>query len=395
MPPRHGKSELCAVRFPAWFLGRNPDKRFILASYASDLAERFSRQVRSVVDSDTYLPIFPGVGMDPVSRSVSAWDLYGRRGGMKAVGVGGPITGHGAHVLLIDDPIKNREEAESLVMRESVWNWYTSTAYTRLEDNGAVIVVMTRWQEDDLAGRLLEAQRVHARSDQWHVLHMPAINEQGEALWPAKYSADDLERIRVNIGSYDWSALYMGAPAPPEGALVKRAWIQIRPSAPDGMRKCRYWDKAGTVMAGDYTAGVKIGRTTDGSWWICHATRGQWGPGEREARMRSTAEADGIETLQRIEQEPGSGGKDSASISVRNLAGFDVQARPVSGDKETRFRPFAAQAEAGNVYMVAGEWNAAYLDEICSFPFGKHDDQVDGTGGAFNELAVGATWDMW
>ena len=111
--------------------------------------------------------------------------------------------------------------------------------------------------------------------------------------------------------------------------------------------------------------------------------------------MRSTAEADGIETLQRIEQEPGSGGKDSASISVRNLAGFDVQARPVSGDKETRFRPFAAQAEAGNVYMVAGEWNAAYLDEICSFPFGKHDDQVDGTGGAFNELAVGATWDMW
>lgn len=391
MPPRHGKSELCAIRFPCWYLGRNPDKRVILASYAADLAQRFSRQARAVIQTDRYATLFPGVSLAPDSRSAEAWDLAGKRGGMKAVGVGGPLTGHGANLLLIDDPVKNREEANSAIVRQSVWDWYTSTAYTRLEDNGAIVVVMTRWHEDDLMARLLDAQNSPG-GDQWTMLHLPAMTEDNQPLWPEKFGVEDLERIRANVGEYDWNALYQGRPTPREGAFFKVGLIEIVDALPAEAKRCRGWDKAATAGAGDYTAGTKIA-AHQGIFYIEDLARGQWDTAERDRVIRQTAELDGIECSVWGEQEPSSGGKDAARSFLSLLAGFNVQVQAATTNKEARADAFSAQVNAGNVKMLRAPWNKVLIEEFRQFPLGKHDDMVDGASGAFNRLAMNSMFD--
>lgn len=387
MPPRHGKSELCAIRFPCWYLGRNPDKRVVLASYAADLAQRFSRHARAVIQTDRYSDLFPGVTLAQDSRSAEAWDLAGFRGGMKAVGVGGPLTGHGANLLIIDDPIKNREEANSEVVRQSVWDWYTSTAYTRLEDNGAIVVVMTRWHEDDLMARLIDAQD-QPGGDKWTMLHLPAISENDEPLWPEKFTKDDLERIKANVGAYDWEALYQGRPTPREGAFFKVGLIEIVDAIPAEAKRCRGWDKAATAGAGDYTAGTKIS-AHNGIFYIEDCVRGQWDTAQRDLTIRQTAELDGIECAIWGEQEPSSGGKDAARSFLSILAGFNVQVQPSTTNKQARADAFSAQVNAGNVKMLRNpEWNRVVLEEMRTFPLGKNDDIVDGASGAFNRLAM-------
>ena len=387
MPPRHGKSELCSVRFPAWYLGRNPNKRIIVCSYAADLAERFSRQVRAVVQGDRYPSVFPGIAISPDSRSVSAWDLsIPHRGGLKAVGVGGPLTGFGANVLVVDDPVKNRAEAQSEVYRNSVWDWYTSTAYTRLEEYGAVVVVMTRWHEDDLMGRLLEAER-DGVGDIWHKLHLPALNDVGDALWPEKYNAGDLAQIRATIGEYDWASLYMGTPTPREGAMFKTAEIGFADAQPAGLPAIRAWDVAATPGDGDYTAGVRIdGPDADGRYYVADVVRGQWATDERNAVMRRTADMDGQGVRVIVPIDPGSAGVDAAKAFTRMLAGHRVESVRVTGDKALRADPFSSQVNAGSVALVRGTWNRAYLDELRSFPMGRNDDQVDASSDAFGGL---------
>lgn len=384
MPPRHGKSELCAIRFPTWYLGRNPDKRVVLASYAADLAQRFSRLARGVVITDRYANLFPEVRLAQDSRSTEAWDLAGFRGGMKAVGVGGPLTGHGANLLIIDDPIKNREEANSEVVRQSVWDWYTSTAYTRLEDSGSIVVVMTRWHEDDLMGRLLEAQS-QPGGDQWEILHLPALSDSSEPLWPEKFNLEDLERIRANVGDYDWNALYQGRPTPREGAFFKVGLIEIVDAVPAKARRCRGWDKGATAGGGDPTAGPKVAES-EGFYYIEDLVHGHWDTGERDRIIRQTAELDGIECQVWGEQEPGSGGKDAAKAFVKLLAGFSVSVDPSTTNKEARADAFSAQVNAGNVKMLRAPWNRKALEELRQFPLGKHDDIVDGLSGSFNRL---------
>jgi predicted phage terminase large subunit-like protein len=386
MPPRHGKSELCAIRFPCWYLGRNPDKRVVLASYAADLAQRFSRHARGVVMSDRYARLFPGVSLAQDSRSTEAWDLAGHRGGMKAVGVGGPLTGHGANLLIIDDPIKNREEANSELVRQNVWDWYTSTAYTRLEDNGAIVVVMTRWHEDDLMARLLEAQS-QPGGDQWTILHLPALSDSGEALWPEKFSLADLERIRANVGEYDWSALFQGRPTPKEGAFFKVGLIEIVDAIPAQARRGRGWDKGATAGGGDPTAGSKIAEH-EGIWYIEDVVRGHWDTAERDRIIRQTAELDGPSCMIWGEQEPGSGGKDSAKGFTMLLSGFNVMVQPSTTNKQERADGFSAQVNAGNVKMLRAPWNRVVLEEMRQFPLGKHDDIVDGLSGIFNRMAL-------
>lgn len=386
MPPRHGKSELCAVRFPCWYLGRNPDKRVVLASYAADLAQRFSRQARAVVQTDRFARLFPDVTLAQDSRSTEAWDIHGRRGGMKAVGVGGPLTGHGANLLIIDDPIKNREEANSSVVREAVWGWYTSTAYTRLEDNGAIVVVMTRWHEDDLMARLIAAQ-AEVGGDQWTLLHMPALSDAGEALWPEKFSVEDLARIRANVREYDWSALYQGRPTPKEGAFFKVGLIEIVDAIPAHAQRGRGWDKGATAGGGDPTAGGKLARA-DGVWYIEDLVHGQWDTAERDRIIRQTAELDGIQTVIWGEQEPGSGGKDAAKGFITLLSGFNVMVQPSTTNKQERADAFSAQVNAGNVKMLRGAWNKIVLEEMRQFPLGKHDDIVDSLSGIFNRMAL-------
>lgn len=289
--------------------------------------------------------------------------------------------------------MKNRQEANSQAYRDRVWDWYTDDLYTRLEPGGAIILIMTRWHEDDLAGRLL----ADTEGDRWTVVNLPALAEEndplgrrpGQALCPERYDEIALARIRRTVGN-SWYALYQQRPTSPQGEFFRREWFEIVPALPSGCTFVRWWDKAGSAD-GDYTAGVLMAKASDGKFYVVDVVRGRWLSAEREAVIRQTAELDqqrfgGHVTIWH-EQEPGSGGKDSAAATTKNLAGFSVFSERSTGDKTVRAEPFQAQAMAGNVKLLRGAWNTAYLTELTSFPQGNFDDQVDGSSGAFNKLA--------
>ncbi len=387
VPPRHGKSSMVTVRYPAWLLERDPTRRVIVGCYNQTLAEKFSRQTRRIARER--------IALNDERTAVNDWETAAG-GGLRAVGVGAGITGVGGDCIIIDDPTKSRAEANSLAYRDRVWDWYTDDLYTRLEPGGKLIVIATRWHEDDLIGRLLTSED----ADAWQVVNLPALAEEGDplgrqagqALCPERYDEAALGRIKAVLGN-SFYALYQQRPTAPEGDFFRRSWFEIVPAAPADCVWVRWWDKAGSADASaDYTAGVLVGRSSAGLYYVADVVRGQWTAMERERVIRQTAEIDqhkyGPVTYWH-EQEPGSGGKDSAAATTRTLAGFAVHSETSTGDKRVRAEPLAAQAEAGNVKIVRGAWNAGYLSELTSFPQGGNDDQVDGSSGAFNKLARG------
>ncbi len=394
MPPRHGKSELCSNWLPAWFIGKHPSKRVILSSYGADFAEWWGGKAKESLEKNANLF---GVKVRQDSRAKSHWDIAGDTGGMDTAGVGGPITGKGADLLIIDDPIKNDEEASSEARRESIWDWWLTTALTRLEPNGIAIVIATRWHEDDLTGRILRQAESDSSLPQWRVVKFPAIAEEndelgrkpGEALWPERYGLDALAEHQ-SIARV-WNSLFQQNPIPDEGTTFKREWLSkfVNSVPAEARRAVRGWDKAGTAGGGDYSAGALIAEH-DGIFYVADVVRGQWSAYDRNKIMRTTTENDD-EKFERytvwIEREPSASGKESAELSIRELAGYDVHEEPATKDKPTRARTFAVQAEAGNVRLVRGPWNLAFINEACSFPNGKHDDQVDAAALAFNKLA--------
>jgi len=383
MPPRHGKTAAVTVRFPVWWMERQPGLRVIVAAYNQTLANKFSRMSRKLAQMR--------LGLSDTKRAVEEWETT-TGCWYRAVGVGGGITGMGGDLIIIDDPIKSREEAQSYTYREKVWDWYTNDLYTRLEPGGAIILVMTRWHEDDLAGRILTSED----GENWRVVQLPAIAEKGdllgrgpgEALNPERYPLEELLKIKAVVGSWAFEALYQQRPMPLEGGLFKREWfskfVDAVPVQVEG--RVRYWDKAATED-GDYTVGVRMSRV-DGIYYVEDVVRGRWTPGERDKVIRQCAETDPLGTVVWLEQEPGSSGVDSIQAIIRMLAGYSVHADRVTGSKTTRAEPFAAQAEAGNVVLVRGYWNALFLDELLVFPNGQHDDQVDAASGVFGKLAV-------
>lgn len=423
-PPQHGKSELVSVRFPAYWMGRRPDDPVILASYDYNLAVSKSRQARDIVESDDYRNLFgdratlaiPPVRTRGDSRAVDEWRLAAPyRGGIRAQGVGGGLTGHPAKLGIIDDPIASWQEAQSAILREKVWDWYRSVFRTRVHEGGAIVIIMTRWHEQDLIGKLLALH-----PGRWTVLRLPALaetqnerddaqrrmglpegqpdplnREPGEALCPRRFSQAALEEIQSDVGPLVWISEYQAAPRAPEGNRFKRSWFPIVDAVPAKVRRARYWDKAGSQGSGKFTAGVLIALDEDGVIFIEDVVRGQWEAGEREKTIRQTAELDAIRTKSRtaiqiyVEQEPGSGGKESAQATIKNLAGFRIERDLPSGDKDVRLEPFAAQAFAGNVRLVRGLWNEAYIDEMTAIPNGTYRDQADATAGAYNRLTEG------
>ena len=263
MPPRHGKSELASIKFPAWYLGKHPDKEVICCSATAEGAERFARRTRDLVQDELHTAIFPDCKLQKGSKSVADWRVS-KRGGMRGTGIGGLISGMGANVLIIDDPVKDREAAESDLMRRQTWDWYTSTAFTRLEKGGSVILVMTRWHDDDLAGRLLEAEGEKGyyysvkdskwvkctegdfsgqRLGQWEVVRFPAVAEENERfrfvnepLWVDKYDKAALEEIKGTVGLRDWGALFQQNPVTEEGAEFDKKWIKYWKELPKNLR---------------------------------------------------------------------------------------------------------------------------------------------------------------
>lgn len=393
IPPRHGKSAFFSQYLPAWFLGTEPDKRVLLASYGATYAETWGEKARNLL-AEHGSKVF-SVSVSDDSAAKNRWNINGRTGGMDTTGVSGALTGKGADLLVIDDPIKDFEQALSQTYREKTWDWWESTAFTRLEPGGIVVVVQTRWHEDDMAGRL-EARY----PGEWHRINMPALAEKGdilgrktgEALFPERYTRDALLRIKAGMREFWWAALYQQRPAPEEGGLFKREHFIVLPHGPRGFfNVTRYWDKAGTHGDGDYSAGVLMAEM-GGVYWILDVCRGQWSAREREQVIKARAVADKLAFGGRcetwIEQEPGSGGKESAENTIRNLAGVSVRAERVTGDKVVRADPFAAQVEGLNVQLVEAPWNEQFLQEAAMFPNGAHDDQIDAAAGAFNKLAA-------
>jgi len=277
MPPQHGKSELCSKYLPAWYLGTFPDHRVLLTSYEADFASTWGRKARDLME--LYGHLF-GVRVSPRSSAKNRWDLVGRDGGMSTAGVGGPITGRGAHLLIIDDPIKNDEEARSPTIRQKQWDWWQSTASTRLRPGGLIVVIQTRWHRDDLTGRLLEHAKTNGQ--RWRSVVLPALaqendplsREPGEALWPEVYSGERLERIRTSRTAYYWQSLYQQNPQAEGGAewadslFGPNIWFGDWPSNWHSKTIAIDPSKGTDAKFGDYSAFVLLMFAHDGKLYI-------------------------------------------------------------------------------------------------------------------------------
>jgi len=227
------------------------------------------------------------------------------------------------------------------------------------------------------------------------VLSLPALaeaddplgREPGDALWPARFPEAELAAKRIALGSYWWSAMYQQRPVPREGGTFKAEWFKYVDGAPVTTQRVRFWDRAATADGGDYTVGVLMGAIEGGKYVVLDVHRGQWSSGDCEKEILATAVSDGHDTAQRMEQEPGAAGKDVIASYSRLLAGYNFRGEPSRGTKEFRADPLAAQCEAGNVQLARGAWNDEFVEELCAFPRGHHDDQVDAVSGAFTWLS--------
>jgi predicted phage terminase large subunit-like protein len=393
IPPRYSKTEI-VKNFVGWALGQAPDSEFIYTSYSSRLAAASSWDVRGLIQEAEYKAIFPTVGLREDSQAKDEWRTTAG-GIMYAVGAGGTITGYGAGkhrpgfggALLIDDPHK-ADEARSDVMRQNVIDWFQNTFESRKNSpDTPIILIMQRLHEKDLAGWLLGG----GNGEKWEHVCLPALQDDGTALWPEKHSIEELRRME-GASPYTFAGQYQQRPAPAEGGLFKPDRIQVIDALPaDAHSFVRGWDLASVVNAGDWTAGARLGKLADGRYVIADMVRVQEGPDQRDATMKATASRDGIGTRISIPQDPGQAGKTQVAYLTRQFQGYRVNASPESGDKVTRAEPFAAQVNVGNVVMVRGPWNAALIDEMRMFPNGSFDDQIDGCSRAFGELIAKRT----
>jgi predicted phage terminase large subunit-like protein len=379
MPPRHGKSELASRRFPAWYLGRHPDKQFISASASATLAEDFGRDVRNLIALQEYAEIFE-TRLSEDSQAKGRWTTEAG-GSYFATGVGGALMGRGAHIALIDDPFGSMGDARSEPQRKVVHDWYTGTLYNRLEKNGAIVLINHRMHQDDLSGRLLAQQA--AGGDKWEVVELKAVSPDGVALWPEKFDAAALARIKANTTAKDWAALYQQEPTPDEGTYFKDEWLfPYVGDPPSCMNVYGGSDFAVTSNGGDWTVHVVIGIDPKGRMFLLDLWRQQ------------TSSAVWIDTLCDlvIKYKPSWWAFETGQIK----AGLDpfIKARvierraytntvvfPTRGDKAIRCQSMRGRMELQGLYVpAAAKWLSDLRAELTAFPEGKHDDQVDALG---------------
>lgn len=428
-PPRHMKSLTVSVCWPSWTWIQDPDPdneghglpirpgtwlgpgvSFMYSSYAASLSIRDSVKCRRIIDSRRFRRHWGDRVQFTVDQNQKSRFQNTRGGERIATSVDGQLTGEGGDIIAVDDP-HNVREAESAAVRESVLEWWDEAMQTRLNDpkRGAFVVIMQRVHERDLTGHIL------ARNHGWDHLCLPARYEddhptpvrssigfvdprsEGDLLWPARFGEDELAKLEAALGSYAAAGQLQQRPAPREGGLFKRHWFEIVKAAPANCEWVRHWDLAGTEkITGndpDWTAGLKLGKAPDGRYYVADVRRERESPFEIEKLIRNTAQQDGYLCRISLPQDPGQAGKMQAQYMVGQLAGFIVKAAPESGSKDTRAAPVSAQAEAGNVKLVEGAWNDAFLEEVSMFPNGAFDDQVDALSGAFSQL-VGAGYGM-
>jgi len=381
VPPRHGKSELASIRFPAFYLGRQPHKQFLSVSATSELASDFGRSARNVISSPEYRALFD-TELAEDSQARGKW--HTSKGGIYyAVGIDGQVMGRGGDVILIDDPFATMKDAQSELVRKNVWDWYTGTVYNRQQPGGAIIVINHRMHEDDLSGRLLAQQA--AGGDRWEVVELPALVD-GEALWPEAYPAHILERIRVNTQPRFWSALYMQQPSPEEGDYFKAEWMKPydRPPARDTIVVYGASDYAVTADGGDYTVHLVVGLDPEGRMYLLDLWREQ-----ASSDVWVEAFCDLVRQWKpvgwAVEQgqiNAGIGPYLDRTANERKAYVYR-QAFPVRADKAVRaqsIRGRMAHPACGLYVPTKATWFPELRSELLSFPAGKHDDQVDALG---------------
>ena len=388
MPPRHGKSMSVTETFPSWFIGRNPSRRVIEVSYGSDLAQKFGRANRQKLEE--YGKKVFNIEISSVNASSTNWGIQGQRGGMISSGVGGSITGEGADLLIIDDPIKNREEADSITYREKLWNEWQNTLLTRLHLNAATIIILTRWHEDDLAGRLLLQE-----ANEWDILSLPAEAEdddilgrqEGEPLWPEHgFGNDWLAEKKRAVGSRTFTSLYQQRPSPDEGSLFNRNWwkfYKILPSKFDEIIQswdCTFKDGANN----DYVVGQVWGRVGADKYLI-DQVRDKLNIVGTMSAVRSLSAKYPLSNLKLIEDK--ANGPAVIEMLKREISGI-VPVNP-EGGKTVRAQAVSPEIEAGNIHLPDPSicnWVHDFIEECSVFPNGKHDDQVDSMTQALNRL---------
>ena len=387
MPPRHGKSLLTSILYVAWYLGRHPDHDVIFVTYSQELSDYFGRQVRNLFADPIYQNIFRAARLSEDSAAIHRFATT-RGGSYLAVGRGGSITGRGANLLIIDDPIKDHEEAHSETVRRDVYDFFTSVAYTRLAPGGKIVLIQTRWHEDDLAGLLLRGQG----GERWELLSLPAIAElddeyrkEGEPLWPERFPLAELERIRAAIGPKAWTSLYQQRPSAAEGVVFKRDWVRTYQRPPQSFQRIvQSWDTSyKTDTKNDYSVCTTWGITETG-YYLLSFSRGRWEFPELKRQVSIQAEQWGPHVI--LIEDAGSG--QSLIQELKSATRFPVLAKRVDGkSKRARAEAVTPLFEAGKVFIPeSAPWVQGYLDELAAFPDGSHDDAVDSTSQALNYL---------
>ena len=389
LPPRHGKSDTGSRRLPPWALIRNPSWEVILASYNYDLASEMSIDARRCYRAAG--PLYDRFISEERDR-IGAWRLP-EGGALYAAGIGGTVTGRGADVLILDDYFKNRQEAESIVTRDRLWDSFRSDFFTRLAPTHAVIIIANRWHPDDLVGRIEDlndpkSERYDPNMPKFRKLVYQAQSDDGEWLFPERYSDNWYLTQRAGVSSYAWQAQFQQDPQPRSGNLLRADCVQVVEEMPEGMHWTRAWDLASTRKdrAGEdpsYTVGSKVASRKDKTGalklYVADVVRGQWEAPERDRNIIKTAAADGSSVGVAIESVAGY--KDTYTRIRELLRGRSVVLKvtvgAASGDKVARAECLEAAFEEGNVFIKRAPWNDAWLREMASFPNGRHDDQVD------------------
>lgn len=406
-PPRSGKSELFSRRFPAWAFGQNPNLQIIAASYSTDLASRMNRDVQRIIDSEEYQGVFPettlnGKSIATVSgqslRNSEIFEIVGHAGAYRSAGVGAGITGMGADIGIIDDPVKDAKEANSQTIRDAVWDWYTTTFYTRLSPKSGILLGMTRWHEDDLAGRLL--REMANDGDQWRIVSFPAIAEEdeefrleGEALHPERYDLERLTKIKKAVGSQAWNALYQQRPSSKGGDIIKGAWFKRYSVLPRMKRIIITADTAQkTKQHNDYSVLLVAGVGHDGGVYVLDLIRGKWEAPELEQKVSDVWNKYRSMPVHKVYVEDKSSGT-SLIQNIQRKQRIPIEGVQVDTDKYTRVLGVQGYIESGYIYLPNdAEWIEDFIKECEAFTATdshKHDDQVDAMVMAITELMGG------
>lgn len=408
MPPRHGKSEIGSRRLPAYIFGKFPTTQIISASYASDLASRMNRDVQRIIDDKFYNEVFPDTALGQSNvvtvakgtwlRNSEIFEIVDHAGIYRCAGVGGGITGMGANYLMIDDPIKNHKEANSKTVRNSIWEWYTSTARSRLQKGGSTLIIMTRWHEDDLAGRLLDLAKKDPNADQWEVVSFPAVKETnenpddpreiGEALWPEEFPIEELKKTEATAGPRVWNSLYQQRPSAMEGNVISRKDIQfyMPEDLPDRFQlSVHSWDFTfKETQNSDYVVGTAWG-AKGGNFYLLDQIRDRMGFTKSKEAIRKMISR--YPKYNSILVEEKANGAAIIEVLKRDISRI-IPINPQES-KAARFEAVSPLFAAHNVWFPDPSWCPwieEFIEELLSFPNAAFDDRVDSTSQALNYL---------